>query len=900
MAHLAARPRRPDRAGALPGRLARVHPARPALAAARLQPPGASTGWSGTPSRAAGRASTSPTGSAASPSWPTKHGVPGAQLGILRYDADGADELVVATHGLLNIDSKQPVTADSIFQIGSITKVWTATVVMQLVDEGLAELDAPVVEVLPELRLADPDVTKQVTLRHLLTHTSGIDGDVFTDTGRGDDCIERYVELLGEQTQNHPLGATWSYCNAGFSVLGRVIEKLTGKTWDEALRERLFTPLQMEHAITLPEEALLHAAAVGHVTQDGVKSVAPVWQLPRSIGPAGLVTANAADVLAFARLHLTGGVGPDGTRLLSEESATAMADHQADLPDKYSLGDSWGLGWIRFGWDGRRVYGHDGNTIGQAAFLRVLPELCNRWGLAVTMLTNNDGSRDLYEELYREIFAELAGVEMPRPLTPPQPPLEDPAGAIAPYVGRYERAGVNMDVFAGEDGPTAAHRGHRAARRDGPRPGRRVPAGALRPGAVPDQAAGGRDLVPGHVLRAADRRALPALRRAGHAEGGLVTVTSPSCSPTCATLVECESPSSDLAAVARSADVVARVGTARLGVAPERIVLDGRTHLRWRLGSGPSRVLLLGHHDTVWPLGSLATHPFTVEDGVLRGPGCFDMKAGLVMAFHAAAGLDGVTLLVTGDEELGSPSSRGLIEDEARAGRGGAGARGVRRRRRAQDRAQGRLALRRAGGRPRRPRRPRARARRQRHPRAGPPGAARSARSADPALGTTVTPTAPARARRPTPCRPRARSRSTCACARWPSRTGSTRRCARCAPVLPGAVVEVHRRAQPAAAGGGVVRRAVRARSRRSPYARAAEPDRRGGRRGLRRQLHRRGRHADARRARRGRRRRARRRRARPGRRAARPDRAAARPVEELLDGDRDERTLATTGAARP
>lgn len=132
-------------------------------------------------------------------------------------------------------------------------------------------------------------------------------------------------------------------------------------------------------------------------------------------------------------------------------------------------------------------------------------------------------------------------------------------------------------------------------------------------------------------------------------------------------LVECESPSADLAAVARSAEVVARVGAAHLGAAPERIVLDGRTHLRWRLGAAPSRVLLLGHHDTVWPLGSLADHPCTVEDGVLRGPGCFDMKAGLVMAFHAAAGLDGVTLLVTGDEELGSPSSRELIEEEAMA-----------------------------------------------------------------------------------------------------------------------------------------------------------------------------------------------------------------------------------------
>ena len=125
-------------------------------------------------------------------------------------------------------------------------------------------------------------------------------------------------------------------------------------------------------------------------------------------------------------------------------------------------------------------------------------------------------------------------------------------------------------------------------------------------------------------------------------------------------LIECESPSTDLEAVARSADVVARVGAARLGEQPERIVLDGRTHLRWRFGAGPSRVLLVGHHDTVWPIGTLASIPYAVEGGVLRGPGCLDMKTGVAMAFHAIAGLpdrDGITLLVTGDEELGSPSS---------------------------------------------------------------------------------------------------------------------------------------------------------------------------------------------------------------------------------------------------
>ncbi|MEU6611893.1 M20 family metallopeptidase [Streptomyces shenzhenensis] len=133
-------------------------------------------------------------------------------------------------------------------------------------------------------------------------------------------------------------------------------------------------------------------------------------------------------------------------------------------------------------------------------------------------------------------------------------------------------------------------------------------------------------------------------------------------------LVSCESPSNDLAAVARSADVVAELGTAQLGAVPEQIVFDGVRHLRWRFGPGPTCVLLLGHHDTVWPIGSLTAHPVGVTDGVLRGPGCFDMKAGLVMAMHAAAALpdpSGVTLLITGDEEAGSPTSRELIETEA-------------------------------------------------------------------------------------------------------------------------------------------------------------------------------------------------------------------------------------------
>jgi dipeptidyl aminopeptidase/acylaminoacyl peptidase/CubicO group peptidase (beta-lactamase class C family) len=376
-----------------------------------------------------------------------RHRVPGAALGILRVRPGGDDELIEAACGVLNKDTAVAVTPDSLFQIGSISKVWTTTVVMQLVDEGVLDLDAPVADVLPELQLTDPSVAGKLTMRHLLTHTSGIDGDVFTDTGRGDDCIEKYVAGLADVAQNHPLGATWSYCNSGFILAGRVIEKLTDATWDRAMKKRLFTPLGLQRTVTLPEQALLHRAAVGHVSESGAEPArAAVWGLPRAVGPAGVITASVADVLSFARLHITGGLAADGTRLLSRASAAAMTELQAELPEKHTLGDSWGLGWIRFGWGGRRLIGHDGNTIGQSAFLRLLPEE----ELAVTLLTNGGNARDLYEDLYREIFAELADVTMPRPLAPPAEPVQ---ADVQPHLGGYERSGERIDVLATADGP---------------------------------------------------------------------------------------------------------------------------------------------------------------------------------------------------------------------------------------------------------------------------------------------------------------------------------------------------------------------------------------------------------------------------------------------------------------
>ena len=165
------------------------------------------TGWSSTQARPSGRRSTAPTGSGASRCSPSGTRSPARPSASCGSAGDGRpDEVIEAAYGYANFPAKIEATTDTLFQIGSISKVWTATLAMQLVDEGMLDLDAPVAEVLPELRLADREVAKTVTMRHLLDHTSGIDGDVFTDTGRGDDCVEKYVALLSRAEAEPPAG----------------------------------------------------------------------------------------------------------------------------------------------------------------------------------------------------------------------------------------------------------------------------------------------------------------------------------------------------------------------------------------------------------------------------------------------------------------------------------------------------------------------------------------------------------------------------------------------------------------------------------------------------------------------------------------------------------------------
>ncbi len=365
-----------------------------------------------------------------------EHAVPGASVAVL-----SGDRVTAAAAGVLNTATGVPVTPDSLFQIGSVTKVWTATVLMRLVEQDRVGLDTPVAEVLPGFRVADAAVSRRVTLRHLLTHTSGIDGDFFHDTGRGDDCLARYAGACAGLEQLHPLGGTMSYCNTGYVLLGRVVEVLTGAVWDEALRELLVEPLGVTHTWTLAEDVLRHRAALGHETgTDGVLRPAAIWGMPRSLGPAGTINATATDVLALARLHLRGGVAADGTRLLAEQTVAAMRVPQVEVPSRWDKGDRWGLGWALF--DRGGLCGHDGSTIGQRACLRISPDA----DAAVAVLTNAETATALISAVTGAVLAELTGLAPEPPLAPPAAPVPVDAAELDRWTGVYRRTAVRYEV----------------------------------------------------------------------------------------------------------------------------------------------------------------------------------------------------------------------------------------------------------------------------------------------------------------------------------------------------------------------------------------------------------------------------------------------------------------------
>ncbi len=377
--------------------------------------------------------------------------VPGVAVGILH---DGQE--YAAGFGVTNLNAPYPVDASTLFQAGSITKTYTATAVMILVEQGKIDLAAPVRRYLPDLVLADPAVAEQVTVHQLLNHTAGWFGDYYGPLPtelqptvwpwRGDDAIARYVANMRYLPQLAPLGAMFGYNNAAVVLAGHLIEVVTGMTYEAALIELLLKPLGMENSYLFPEEAISFAVAAGHTpAADGGAEVNPLWVLPRAVNPTGGLVLPITDQLKYARFHLGDGRAPDGTLLLSPERLAEMqtpsgpgaaAAITANAP---VIGA--GVGWAIEEIDGVRIVTHNGSTSGQQAILAMVPER----QFAVALLTNMvPGGGNLHYEVATWALQEFAGLSTPLPATEPLPDSE-----LAEYAGRY---GFEAEIPGGGGG----------------------------------------------------------------------------------------------------------------------------------------------------------------------------------------------------------------------------------------------------------------------------------------------------------------------------------------------------------------------------------------------------------------------------------------------------------------
>ena len=370
-------------------------------------------------------------------------GVVGAQIAVLHEG-----QVVEGSHGVANLDTGVLVTPDTLFQIGSTTKMHTALLVMQLVEEGRIGLDVSVVEQLPGFAVADAQATRTVTPRHLMSMSSGIDNGPYTDFGRGDDALARYVEALTDVPVLFEPGEGYGYSNASTNISGRLVEHVTGQTWDCVLRERLLEPAGLVHSATSAEEVIWRRHSLGHTGGDA-PAVLPHWSLPRSMGPAGgTLCQSAGDLARFAAIFLNGGTARNGTRILDGGSVQQMQANQVDVPPTL-LADWWGLGPYGKIWDGTPVVGHSGTNRAGSSYLLWAPER----DVAVATVVNCPAyGYPFAKKAFAELFASLAGIAVP---TSPQPPAHVEYDGSR-LVGSYVMSGIRFEVARSDGGLTLA------------------------------------------------------------------------------------------------------------------------------------------------------------------------------------------------------------------------------------------------------------------------------------------------------------------------------------------------------------------------------------------------------------------------------------------------------------
>lgn len=360
--------------------------------------------------------------------------IPGVSIGVLHNNKE-----YTAGFGITSVEHALPVTADTLFQTGSISKTFTGTMMMQLAEQGRVNLDAPAKRYVKNLRLKDKSVEEKVTVRHLLTHTGGWVGDYFNDFGNGDDALEQMVQDLAHLPQVQPLGKIWSYNNTGFNIASRIIEIVTGKTYEQAAQEMLLDPLGLKMSFFYPSDILFtHRFVVGHYIEKGKVHVARPWAIGRAGNGVGGVVSTVKDLLAYAKFHMSGGKG-----IISNASLKAMRVPQVDAGGRGQMGITW---FIRES-NGIQRFSHGGATNGQQAIFMFIPQ--KKFALAV--LTNSDLGGVLNNNIVSLALDEYFGIKTSAPKH-----YKLPGRELSQYAGSY-RIGTEAFDLKVKDGCLIYH-----------------------------------------------------------------------------------------------------------------------------------------------------------------------------------------------------------------------------------------------------------------------------------------------------------------------------------------------------------------------------------------------------------------------------------------------------------
>lgn len=362
-----------------------------------------------------------------------KWSVPGIAVGILR---DGKIEK--EGYGVTSLETSWPVTPDTLFEIGSNSKVYTTTLLMTLVDEGKLDLDELVKTYLPDLKLQDPTVLDELKVKHLVSHQSGLWGDIFDDKGWGDDALKISVDAIADVPHMYRPTEVWAYTNIAYNIAGRIIEVLLDKPFEDAMRERVLEPLGLTRTFYFAHEVFPYPHGVGHGPakpgDDDVIVMRHYW-LNRALNPAGGLHSTVEDMLKFDQFHMNGGQ----PAIISESSRLAMQETQLQVPNFDGV---WCLGWRSRTVDGVRTFEHGGGTNGFITANTAIPEK----GVAIAIFTNSLYGGSAIQTIHKWLLKEVAGLEE----TDPEP-VSVPESDLQRFAGEYQNPDSKI-VVSVEDG----------------------------------------------------------------------------------------------------------------------------------------------------------------------------------------------------------------------------------------------------------------------------------------------------------------------------------------------------------------------------------------------------------------------------------------------------------------